>query len=88
MTANTPPRTTWKQITYNNPNSPNNGLNKIFESYFAGLTGEKTWQRSDGALLWLRSTLVVRLELPAAHEYEMKLKAEKEQKARESVPQF
>ena len=45
-------------------------------------------QRSDGAILWLRSKLIVRLELPAAHEYETKLKAEKEQKARESVPQF
>ena len=29
-----------------------------------------------------------RLELPAAREYETKLKAEKEQKVRESVPQF
>jgi hypothetical protein len=46
------------------------------------------WQRSDGAILWLRNKVIVRLELPAAHEYEMKLKAEKEQKARESVPQF
>ena len=46
------------------------------------------WQRSDGATLWLRSKLIVRLELPVAHEYEMKLKGEKEQKARESVPQF
>jgi hypothetical protein len=32
--------------------------------------------------------LIVRLELPAAHEYEAKLKAEKEQKARGAVPQF
>ena len=46
------------------------------------------WQRSYGAILWLRSNVIVRLELPAAHEYETKLKAEKEQKARESVPQF
>jgi hypothetical protein len=50
--------------------------------------GEKMWQRSDGAILWLRSKLIVRIELPAAHQYETKLKAEKEQKARESVPQF
>ena len=50
--------------------------------------GEKMWQRSDGAILWLRSRVIVRLELPAAHDYEIKLKAEKEQKARESVPQF
>ena len=46
------------------------------------------WQRSDGAILWLRSKMIARLELPAAREYETKLKAEKEQKARESVPQF
>jgi hypothetical protein len=88
MTANTPAGTTWKQIAYNNPDSPNKGLGKIFESYFAGVTGEKMWQRSDGAILWLRSKLIVRLELPAAHEYEAKLKTEKEQKARASVPQF
>jgi len=46
------------------------------------------YQRSDGAILWLRSKLIVRLELPAAREYEAKLKAEKEKKARQSVPQF
>jgi len=39
------------------------------------------WQRSDGAILWLRSKIIVRLELPAAHEYEAKLKAEKDEKA-------
>jgi len=38
------------------------------------------WQRSDGAILWLRSKLIVRLELPAAREYEAKLKAEKNRK--------
>jgi hypothetical protein len=54
MTANTPEGTTWKQIAYNNPDSPNKGLSKLFEGYFAGMTGEKMWQRSDGANLWLR----------------------------------
>ena len=88
MAANTSPGATWKELMYNNIDSPNKGLNKIFEGYFAGVMGEKMWQRSDGAILWLRSKLIVRLELPAAHEYETKLKAEKEQKARESVPQF
>ncbi len=88
MTANTPPGTSWKEIMYNNPDSPNKGLSKIFEGYFMGALGQKMWQRSDGAILWLRSKIIVRLELPAAHEYETKLKAEKEQKARESVPQF
>jgi hypothetical protein len=88
MNANTPPGTTWKEIAYNNPDSPNKGLSKIVEGYFARMVGEKMWQRSDDATLWLRSKMIVRLELPAAHEYEAKLKAEKEQKARESVPQF
>jgi len=80
MTANTPPGTTWKEITYNKPDSPNKDLSKIFEGYFAGLAGEKMWQRSDGAISWLRSKIIVRLELPAAHEYEAKLKAEKNRK--------
>jgi hypothetical protein len=88
MNANTPPGTTWKQIAYNNPDSQNKGVTKIFESYFMGSLGERMWQRSDGATLWLRSKITVRLELPAAHEYEATLKAEKQQKARESVPQF
>ena len=87
MTANTAPGTTWKEIMYDNPDSPNKGLGKI-EGYFAGSLGQKMWQRSDGAILWLRSKLIVRFELPAAHAYETKLKAKKEQKARESVPQF
>ena len=88
VTANTPPGATWKETMYNNPASPNKGLSKIAEGYFAEALGQKMWQRSDGAILWLASKLTVRLELPAAHEYEMKLKAEKEQRARESVPQF
>jgi hypothetical protein len=88
MNANTLAGTTWKQIAYNNPDSANKGVNKLVEAYFGEALGQKMWQRSDGAILWLRSILTVRLELPAAHEYEAKIKAEKEQKARESVPQF
>ena len=88
MTANTPSGTTWKEIAYNNPDSPNKGLSKLFESYFGNAMGEKMWERSDGAILWLRSKMIARLELPAAREYEAKLNAEKEKKARESVPQF
>jgi hypothetical protein len=49
---------------------------------------QKMWQRSDGAILWLRSKVIVRLELPTAREHEAQLKAEKEQKARSSVPKF
>ena len=86
MTANTAPGTTWKEIMYDNPDSPNKGLGKI-EGYFAGALGQKMWQRSDGAILWLHSKLIVPSFLPRT-KYETKLKAEKEQKARESVPQF
>ena len=60
MTANTLAGTTWKQIAYDNPNSPNKGLNKLFESYFGNAVGQKMWQRSDGAILWLRSNMTVR----------------------------
>jgi hypothetical protein len=88
MNANTPPGTTWKQVPYNNPDLKSEGVTKFVQSYFAGALGEKMWQRSDGVILWLRSNLIVRLELPIAREYEAKLKAEKEQKARASVPKF
>ena len=88
MNANTPVGMTWKQIAYNNPNSANSGLSKFFESYLGNAVGEKMWQRSDDAILWLRSKLIVRLEVAAAREYEVRLKAEKEQKARASIPQF
>jgi hypothetical protein len=88
MSANTPPGTTWKQIPFKNPNTPDKLMNKAVEAYFGNALGQKMWQRSDGAILWLRSKMTVRLELPAAREFEAKLKAEKEQKARQSVPHF
>ena len=87
-TANTPPGMTWKKIMYDNPDSPNKGLAKLDEGVIGGAAGQKMWQRGDGAILWLRGPLIVRLELPAAREYEAQLKAAKEKKARESVPQF
>jgi hypothetical protein len=86
MTANTPAGMAWAPIAYNNPDSPNKGLAKAFESFVA--VGQKMWRRSDGAILWLRSNLIVRVELAAARDYEAKLKAEKERKAHTSVPQF
>lgn len=60
-------------------------LSKMFEGYFMAALGQKMWQRNVGATLWLRSKILVRVELSAAHEYETKFKAEKEHKA---VPQF
>ena len=88
MTGNTPSGMSWRQIPFRNPDTPDKVLNKAVEAYFGGALGQKMWQRSDGAILWLRSNLIVRLELPAAREYEAKLKADKEQKARASVPNF
>jgi hypothetical protein len=88
MTGNTAAGSTWEQIPYSNPDSPNQGVNKAVESYLGNATGQKMWQRSDGAILSLRSNLIVRLDLPAAREYEAKLKAAKDQKARASVPTF
>lgn len=38
------------------------------------------WERTDGAILWLRSGLVVRLELPATRDNEAQMKAAKEQR--------
>ncbi len=89
MDAQSGPGYTWKSIAYKNPDSPNKGfLAKAAEGDFAGAMGQKMWQRSDGAICWLRSKIIIRVELPAAREYEAKLKAQKEQKARESVPKF
>ncbi|HEY4283722.1 MAG TPA: hypothetical protein VGM62_11725, partial [Chthoniobacterales bacterium] len=87
MKANAPSGTSWSPMRYDNPDSPNKGVAKLFESQVAAASGQKMWQRSDGAILWLRSNLIVRMELPPARQYEAKLKADKDQKARSSVPQ-
>jgi hypothetical protein len=86
--ANTPEGMTWKRIMYDNPDSPGKGISKLFEGFVMGAAGQKMWQRTDGAILSLRSNLTVRLELPAARQYEEQLKRDKEQKARASVPKF
>lgn len=87
-TANTPAGMTWKPIMYNNPDAPSKGIGKLVEGFIMGAAGDKMWQRSDGAILWSRSNLIVRLELPAARQHEEALKLAKEQKARASVPKF
>lgn len=87
-TANTPSGMSWKKIMYDNPASPNKGVAKLVEGFLGDAGGQKMWQRTDGAILWLRSNLIVRLELPAARQYEERLKPTKEQKARASVPNF
>jgi len=86
--ANTAAGMTWKQIAYDNPDSPNKGVAKALEGMIFGMAGQKMWQRSDGALLSVRSNLIVRLELPAARQYEEQLKRAKEERARASVPKF
>jgi hypothetical protein len=88
MTGNAPVGMTWKQISFSNPDSPKKVLNKAVDAYLGDALGQKMWQRTDGAILWFRSNLIIRLELPAAREHETELKARKEQKARGSVPQF
>jgi hypothetical protein len=86
--ANTPAGMVWKSVVYDNPDSPSKGVSKLFEGFVIGAAGQKMWQRTDGAILWLRSSMTVRLELPAARQREEQLKIAKEQKARASVPQF
>ena len=88
MAANTLPGTSWKWKMYDNPNSPNKGLAKFGEAYIANAIGEKMWQRRDGATIWLRNHLIVRVELPRARAYEEQLQVAKNQKARASVPNF
>ena len=78
----------WTPIIYDNPDSPNKRLAKLAEGLIAGAAGQKMWLRTDGAILWLRSSVIVRLELPAARRHEDQLKVAKEQKARASVPTF
>ena len=86
MTANAPAGMTWSPMAYDNPDSPNTGLAKSIESLVA--VGQRMWRRNDGAILWSRGNLIVRLELPAARQHEVQLKMKKDQKARASVPQF
>ena len=87
-TANTPAGMTWKQIMYDNPDSPHKGLGKLFEGFLGDAAGQKMWQRSDGAILSQRSIVMIRLELPAARQHEEALKIAKEKKAQASIPKF
>lgn len=86
MTANASVGMTWSPMAYDNPDSPNTGLAKSIEGFVA--VGQKMWRRTDGAILWSRGNLIVRLDLPAARQHEAQLKIRKDQKARASVPQF
>ena len=61
--ANTPPGVQWTKIAYRNPDL---SINPLSQAIGGAIMGQKVWQRTDGAILWLRSGLIVRLELPAA----------------------
>jgi hypothetical protein len=86
--ANSPPGMRWAKMMYDNPNSPNEGMAKVVEGLLGDASGQKMWRRTDGATLWLRSSLTVRLELPIARQHEAQLKIRRDQKARASVPKF
>jgi hypothetical protein len=89
VTANTPAGMSWKRIMYDSPDSPNTGIiGKAFEGFVMDAAGQKMWQRTDGAILWVRSSLIVRFELPVARQHEAQLKVRNDQKARASVPHF
>jgi hypothetical protein len=86
--ANSPPGMRWTKIMYDNPNSPNQGMAKVVEGLLGDATGQKMWRRTDGATLWLRSSMTVRLELPIARQHEAQLKIRRDQQARARVPTF
>jgi hypothetical protein len=85
-TVHTPLGMKWSPIASDSPASPNTALARSWESFVAA--GHKMWQRTDGAILWLRGPLIVRLELPVARRHEEQLQIRKDQRARASVPQF
>jgi len=70
------------------PDLPGNAFQKFAQDISPVQSEKRCGSGSDGAILWLRSNVIVRLELPAAREYEAQLRAAKEKKSREAVPQF
>jgi hypothetical protein len=80
---------TWTPIPYQNPNSPSQGLSKVFADGFINALGARAWRRSDGAVAQMfQPGMQLRIESPAGIAYEQQLKSQKEQAARASVPQF
>lgn len=89
LKAEMPDGMTWKQTLFENPSSLNHGVVKIIEGLVFNAAGANEWRRSDGAIAQLiLFGMVIRLDLPAVRQYEQQIKVQKEQKARESVPQF
>jgi hypothetical protein len=85
-TVNTPLGMKWSPMAYDNADSSNTGLAKSGENFTA--VNQKMWRRSDGAILWLRSNLIVSLRLSAARAHGKQLKISKDQRVQASVPQF
>jgi hypothetical protein len=84
--VNTPLGMSWKKVMDDNQDSSTKGSDHPSEASLADAAGHKMWRRTDGALLSLPSPLIVRLELPAARQYEEQLKMKKDRKARASGP--
>ena len=79
----------WQPVAFEYPNSPVQGVQKAIGNALISGVGAKAWQRSDGAIArLLPGGMILQLDLPAAFSYEQQLRAQREQKARDSVPQF
>lgn len=87
-TVNTPFGMTWKEVTLNNSTSPKVAINGPVEKSSTNSVGEKMWQRTDGATIYVHDQFTVRLELPAAQKHEIQLKIRRSQKAQASVPKL
>ena len=85
-TVNTPLGMKWSPMAYDDGDSSKPGLAKSGENLTA--VNQKMWRRSDGAILWLRSNLIVSLRLSAARAHEKQLRIRKDQRVQASVPQF
>jgi hypothetical protein len=85
-TVNTPLGMKWSPMAYDNADSSNPAFAKAGEN-FTGVN-QKMWRRSDGAILWLRSNLIVSLRLSTARARGKQLKISKDQRVQASVSQF
>ena len=89
LAGEAPAGMSWTPIQYQNPNSPNHGLAKMFADDLIVAVGAKAWRRTDGAIAQvLPPGMVLRIESPASQAHQQQLKAQREEKARASVPQF
>ena|SRR5436190_6540711 len=83
-TVNTPLSMKWAPMVYDNADSSNPAPAKSSENFTS--VSQKMWRRSDGAILWLRSNLIVSLRLAAARAPGKQLKISKDRRVQASVP--